>query len=79
MADTITTISPFLKNFLEEISGKRVILTPPGMNIKPEQKPKHIYEKYGLKGEEVKPCNKASVALVLIVGVFTIFIPAYVS
>jgi len=52
MADTITTISPFLKNFLEEISGKRVILTPPGVNIKPDQKPKHIYEKYGLKGQD---------------------------
>jgi glycosyltransferase involved in cell wall biosynthesis len=51
-ADVITTISPFLKNSLEHIAKKPVILTPPGVNIKQKQKPHNICENYGLKGHD---------------------------
>jgi len=52
MANRVTTIAPFLKDFLEKTYHKKVFLTPCGVNIQLKRQPQTIYEYYGLKGND---------------------------
>ena len=49
VAHTVTTVSPVVHDFLESSTRRKVILTPPGVEIGTHREPEMILREYGLK------------------------------